>query len=807
MLAHVRDDGTVQTVKEHCENVALLASQKAERLGFFHTAKLCGLLHDFGKNTHPFQEHLFSEGDEHVNHSSAGARYLNELVRPNTPIEKLTLQIISLIIMGHHGLLDVISEGRNKYLERMMTEENTHYEEAYANRDFDDAVILEEFYFACLEMEAAFSALRKISSKMDQKKDPSVKNARLSEGLGNASDLFFLTGCLERFLLSCVIDADREDTASFMKNSSLKEEKEETYNTWEKWQELLNEKLSLMPKDTKINKLRKEISDQCLKAAERGDGIYKLSAPTGSGKTYSCLRYGLELAKNTGKERIIYVAPYVNILEQNAQVYRDVLEDDENILEHHCGIASENKDDPFFSETWEQKLIITTMVQLLNAMFDVKTKAIRRLHRLENAVIIIDEAQKIPVNCINLFNSFCNFLNGFCYSTILLCTATQPLFEMTSHPLLYSDHPDVLNDANKYVSEFRRTKDVFHKEKMTAKQIADFADSIFERDLLPKGKNEVVHDSLLIVLNTKKIVREVYDEIRLKFLLDDVFTYHLTTSMCPAHRLDVISEIKDRLREGKGVILVSTPLVDAGVDVSFHKLIRDMTGVDDLVQATGRCNRNGEWEDGGICHFVECTEGRIENLTDVYVGRNVTNLLLLKNGNKPFDVLANDVLSSFYKQKFYDRRGDMTYPVKNNNLYSMLSDNVKIRNDYGLRNGTPFPNGLLSQSFKTAGEEFHVIDEKDQVAVIVPYGEGKALINSLLSERNWGEQKRILRRLQKYSVNVYETDSIYREIKNANGILVNDDFGINVLLPKFYGEAGIEIPSPEREPDFEIEFH
>jgi CRISPR-associated endonuclease/helicase Cas3 len=270
------------------------------------------------------------------------------------------------------------------------------------------------------------------------------------------------------------------------------------------YQLLLEDKVASFKADTPINQLRGQMSDQCQAFAEKPTGIYTLSIPTGGGKTLASLRFGLNHALKHHKERIIYVVPFTTIIEQNAATVKEILQDQEHILEHHSNVFNEletsgeqeeiERKQALFKDNWEAPVIFTTMVQFLNTIYSKGTRNPRRFHNLTNAVIIFDETQGVPTNCTYLFNECLNFLKNYGNTTSVLCTATQPSLEYVGRKLEKAEQGEMIADLAEVERQFKRVE-VIDKTKAESWTLAALAD--FTQEVLAEKEN------LLVILNTK----------------------------------------------------------------------------------------------------------------------------------------------------------------------------------------------------------------------------------------------------------------------------------------------------------------
>ncbi len=780
MIAHINNKGEIQTVLQHCEGVADIAFETGGIIGLGDTTKLCGLLHDMGKNKEEFATYLkdmIKDKKSHcrgeVDHSSAGGQYLNNNIIDDTPIKKETLQFICTAIFSHHGLIDMVEDsGIDRYGERL-EKKNINYKENIENSYelIDKYDIQDLFNKAKDEIEIIDRKIIDITKKIDS----------------NKSIMCFLRGCLQRLITSILIDSDITDTAEFMANLDFKElPQSELEVLWKKYQKRLDERLNTFTYNDKISLLRRQMSQECFDFAKNESGIYCLPVPTGGGKTLASLRYALEHCILKGKSRIIYTAPFISILEQNADVIRNILKDDENILEQHSNIVFDGNEEAeekysYLSESWNSPIILTTMVRFLEVLFSNKTRDVRRFNKLKNSVIIIDEVQNIPVSILNLFNTMINFLAGVCKATVVLCSATQPQLDIVSRKILYSKNKDMISNINDITQSFKRTNivDSTRRGGYTTGELADFVLEKFE-------------DNMLIILNTKSSVQKLYDELKKSAV--GIRVYQLTTYMCAAHRNDVIEDIKSRLGKEK-LICVSTQLIEAGVDISFNNVIRSIAGMDSIIQAAGRCNRNGKSGCRAV-YIINYNEENLSRLPEINNSKKNMEGVLIKY-RKNYSELGADYLSSvdavdeYYKRHFFSLKNEMDYNIKdkNDNLFSLLSKNKKNIDAYIDKTGNAYP-WIMAQAYKSVGEAFKVI-AGDTIGVVVPYKDSISKIDKLRESTDIAQMKRYLRDLQRYTVNLYRTGNIVKELSQRRALIPIMDGAVYILDIGFYKEFGI----------------
>ena len=331
-----------------------------------------------------------------------------------------------------------------------------------------------------------------------------------------------------------MINGDRRDTAEFMNDIDFSSVVNGNVQIWEKSLSNLERYLENLPAGSEIETARKELSEFCKEFADKPSCIYRLNLPTGSGKTLSGLRYAITHAVKHDKKRIFYIAPLISILDQNAQIIRESVENDDIVLEHHSNIIMDQDDTEelnhyqLLAETWDSPIIVTTLVQFLNTLFSGKTSCIRRMKSLCNSVIIIDEVQTVPTNMLTLFNLAMNFLSIVCNADILLCSATQPCLEKAAHPLIISPAEAVPSDKMDYYRRVFKRTDIIESGRM---KLEDEITS-FVLDLSGKYK------SILIVCNTKNEAAKLFKNLR---DIVSINCYHLSSGMCMAHRRTVLA--------------------------------------------------------------------------------------------------------------------------------------------------------------------------------------------------------------------------------------------------------------------------
>ncbi len=780
--AHI--NGTeIQSVQDHSLNTAAYARMDLETIGLADTAYLAGLLHDCGKFTEEFKDYITGKNlsrKASVIHSFAGVYYILKRYHDSgdSPYGSLTAELIAYAIGAHHGLFDCIDEDHTNLFEYRLSRQPEYEERAIKNYiesccDKDELDRL--FQNSVQEINNVASIIGKVAESDDE--------------------TFFYLGLLTRLLSAAVMDGDRRDTAEFMNHEDFSRCIKATPDLWRTARRNLEQYTHGLPVETAIQKARREISDICFDFAKESTGIYRLNVPTGGGKTLSSLRYALAHAEKYCKKRIIYAAPFISILDQNADVIKKAVQNDEIILEHHSNIVREDGSAKqtqlskfeLLVDTWDAPIIVTTLVQLLNTFFAGKTSCVRRFQSLCDSIIIIDEVQSVPDNILSLFNLTLNFLCHVCNVTIILCSATQPCLENLPHELKISCPQNIVSEANyqKYYTIFKRTE-LIDRGNYKLNEIPRLIDEILEE-----------RNSLLVVCNTKSEAAYLYSKVESKY--DNSF--HLSAAMCITHRKDTLGRIYASLESGEKTVCVATQVIEAGVDISFESVIRLTAGVDSLVQSAGRCNRNGENEVIAPVYIVRCADEKLGSLTDIANAQIATNNLLDCYEGFPENYdhdLASDKAVSFYYRSLYKLlpKDYHDYPLKNlPSLFTLLSDNHQFA-----EGSNRIEKYTMRQAFKLAGSIFDVFD-KDGASIVVPYGKGKDIINELCTSQaqyDIAYLKELLRKAKQYSISIYSSQLTQLEKTGAVTAVCNGE--VLVLNSEWYDKNIGLMKEPSRKP-------
>lgn len=688
-IGHKRDDGAYQSLKTHLEGVSIRAAEFARSFDGTTHAERIGMMHDIGKYSPAGQRRMMDpERVRKVDHSTAGAQ---------EAISKFKDYIGAFAIAGHHG-------GLPDFGNRADAEGSTLLGRNAIN-------LSGELDYSPWQTELTLNG-----------------NVRMPEWLVMSKpwQVQFYT----RMIFSCLVDADYLDTEQFMQDGLLE-------RGCAKPMDVLCDRLLayvrpwLENADTSLNNHRNEILKHCLQGNEKNRGIYTLTVPTGGGKTISSLGFALAHAVKHKLKRVIYVIPYTSIIEQNAAVFSKIL-GKENVLEHHSNIdfASDMFDDEtdlarkkqLATENWDAPVVVTTAVQFFESLYANKTSKCRKLHNLAESVIIFDEAQMLPLPYLRPCVAAIAELVEHYGVTAVLCTATQPsLGKLIREFVPEIAFQEICPRVEQIQTFFRRVR--FEWEGvMTDEQLAD---------------RLIRSNQVLCIVNTRKHAQAIYH------LLPKESSFHLSTLMTPEHRSAVLQEIRERLSAGAACHVISTSLIEAGVDVDFPEVWREEAGLDSILQAAGRCNREGKRKiDESKVHIFKADGKGLQA-----IAQNVAAMEYAKDAGYAFD--SYETIGRYF---------NFLHELRAEQL-----DTAKVIEK------------CMRFEFKTVAETFHLIDN-DMVPIYIPNAENAGLIAQIHA----GELSRgLLRRLGRSSVNVYKEhlQNLYEAgvVENCNGIWILSD--------------------------------
>ncbi len=742
-IAHVRQDTNrnwvIHSLDEHLTGVQKLADQYASSFSSSDWTSAASLLHDLGKSSDTFQKYIDSKSgynsfEAHIEdkpgkviHSTHGAvwayRNWGEQIG----------KVIAYLISGHHGGLPdwnhEISIGGN--LEYRLKEDEIN--------------------------------------KLPQLPDEIVENIANRVKMPNSIPEFINSDEYEhihlwiRMLYSCLVDADFLDTERFMDQEKFESRRQ--HSSIRVLKGLFDAHMDSLLKrssDTKVNHIRSSILTQCREQAGKEPGIFSLTVPTGGGKTLSSMAFALEHAIKYGKEKIIMVIPYTSIIEQTSKIYKEIFRE-ENVIEHHSSLDpdKESFQSRLATENWDAPIIVTTSVQFFESLFAAKPSKCRKLHNIVNSVVIIDEVQMLPTDFLKPILESINGLTKYFNVSMVFCTATQPAITSKIFQKGNGDYYAILEKERcREIMVSPSPEELTEQlQRVKVEQIGRFTEWESLAEELMK------YPKALCVVNTRNDCREL-------FLKMPEGTIHLSANMCGEHRSDCIEEIKEMLKSDNPICVVSTQLVEAGVDFDFPVVFRAMAGFDSIAQAAGRCNREGLLQENGKVFVFEPPKPAPVGLLrkGEQAGKGILSKEpegcrnLLPHTFKKYFELYFESLISFDKQK----------------IETLL---VKNSSDFNFQ-------------FRTAASKFNLIDNQRQISVVVWYKKDKEKIQTLIDELRFsGPNRTLMRKLQRYIVSIPE--NIFFEVKGSfeevGGIWCQDADSLYDNCLGFVGYSG-ELP-------------
>lgn len=726
-LAHT-DGSSHHGLREHLISVGGIASEFATEFNGSDWAHLAGLWHDLGKYRSGFQKYIrqANDADAHIEgkvsgrektHSAAGALWAaGYLGEADGKRGAAVARVLGYLIAGHHAGLDNWFGGLN---DRLMSSD--------AQREFAEAI----------DAQPPGAILRPGTQL------PDVAAIPVDNHDGRPPGTFALWA---RLLFSCLVDADFLDTERFF--DGVAADARGNFPAMDRLNEMFERhmagKLEVLrangEQDTQVNRLRADVLRQCREKAALARGVFTLTVPTGGGKTLSSLAFALRHAVAHGKRRVVYAIPYTSIIEQTADIFRGIFGDD-NVVEHHSNVESSESEETHRSrlacENWDAPLIVTTNVQLFESLFARKTSRCRKLHNIVGSVIVLDEAQLLPVEYLQPILDVLGLLVRDYAVTLLLCTATQPAltrqdsFDPASRMRGFDPAKvtEIIDDVLALYATLKRVRVNAPRDLDARREWSEIAVDV------------AGHEAVLAIVNRRKDAAELYRLLRVDHA-DGL--YHLSALMCAQHRSDTLARIRPALEQRrvqlakgetpKPVRVVSTQLVEAGVDLDFPVVFRAMAGLDSIAQAAGRCNREGRLDIGSVHVFVPPTQSPPGLLRQAESECRVIWKQLAADADPIGVALYPDYFRRLYSQDLDKKR---------------ICEALKVGRDGDVR-------------FRDAAEDFRLIDDKDGATVIVRYRSNTAkedigaLIGKLEAE---GPQRWLMRKLQRYSVTIYRHDA------------------------------------------------
>lgn len=667
-----------QTLKCHLEDTARKAQCFSAAFGAGDWGWIAGLLHDAGKYTQAFQRRL--RGDpRRVDHSTEGGRIAIEAYGGQLG------KLLAYVVLGHHGHLP-------------------------------NAGSLQQSSSLRLRLAAHPQATSAFLTEHELPAPPPLPSLT-KEQCG--FQLAFFT----RMLYSCLVDADCLDTEAFVDSARAEERNAVAYAEAGQWmgrcKELLDAylaHLSARAPATAVNAQRAAVLQACCEAAHQPPGLFSLTVPTGGGKTLASLAFALDHARLYGKRRVICVAPFTSIIEQTADVYRGIL-GAEAVLEHHSAVetrtgdSEEDEDEELTrqmrlaTENWDRPIVVTTAVQFFESLFASRKWRCRKLHNIAGAVIILDEAQTLPDGLLRPTLAALETLCAHYGCTVVLCTATQPALDALWSPGIRPR--EIMPEPETLYRALRRTR----VEKLGRLNIGEVTERLR------------LHRQALCIVSTRARARELYQRLR-----GQSNVYHLSTCMCAQHRSETLEMIRGHLKRKEPCIVCSTQLVEAGVDLDFEAVYREMAGIDSIAQAAGRCNREGRNPEGTV-YLYEPEEG----LPRGWIRRcaSIAGTVVEQYD----DPLSLEAVRSYSRKRFALQGAEA---LDEKGILKGLNNLDKLR--------------ALDFEFRDIARDYRWIEEEGET-VYVPYGaEGRARVEAVRRSETPGA---LMRGLQRYGVHVY----------------------------------------------------
>lgn len=674
LIAHSSPDGLKrpQMLHKHLTAVAEIARDCFSLPFMRDAAYALGQYHDAGKASETVQYHIMYNTKDKPDHSTYGGQRLTEHAH------KALKYLAAAPILGHHGgLPNCVGK----------SERGRSVEARLANVIEDD-----------------------IGSAFEAEMQDSLVDFPLPSGMPICSRV---TGKMESYLMakmlhSALVDADRLDSEAF-----TQPDKANNRSRYPMLMDLLpryDQYMSGFPIREMIDEIRADIRRDCLQAAEQPQGVFSLTVPTGGGKTLSSLGFALyHAAKWKNIRRVIYAIPFTSIVEQNAKVFREAL-GDEAVLEHHSTVLPPEEGSPadLATENWDAPIIVTTNVQLFESLFSNRPSSCRKLHRLQDSVIILDEVQALPDGylqpCINILDALVKDY----HTTVVMCSATQPAFDE-----IWQEKPSItemMNDPKTIAEKLRRTK-------------MELAGKLNDIEL---HERLITHEQVLCIVNNRAHAQKMHA------LLggETEGAYHLSTLMCPQHRTEKLNIIRHRLRNGERCRLISTSLIEAGVDIDFPIVYRAFAGLDSIVQAAGRCNRNGKQTQLAMVYVFTPADHKAPTETERLA--KITRDEIMPHYS---DLLGDEAMRTYFGLRYG--------PGKSLDKAAILKDILAC--------------DKIDYPYAGIAERFRMIDSKGET-VFIPYNTDA--VEALDELRNVGPNRTLLRRLQRFGITLYPAQII-----------------------------------------------
>ena len=753
LIAHTSDSGN-QSLSEHAEGVARYCIQFLKQAGLPKLAplgELLAVLHDAGKAQSAFQNYILGKSEQKAPHSAAGALLATKLLPSHSkgyPLKRTRIaQLLAYAISGHHRGLYDYGELENKL------------------KDIDTKD-------RCKKAEGALSEL--MSEVQNWVKEHGAKTEAYLRKLASRVEEEEQAQALIRLLFSCLVDADFLDTEAFMDEERKEHRHEATrgYATLEVLRDRLTEHMEGFSTEGKINEARRAFLNQCRAHGRTcAKGYYSLFLPTGGGKTLSSMTWALETALKHKAQRIIYVIPYTSIITQTAGIFREIF-GEENVLEHHSDItfsggeASQETEryerTRLLAENWDAPIIVTTNVQFFESLFSHKVSRSRKVHSIANSVVVFDEVQMFPTEFLHPMLRLLEDLRCIYHTQLLFCSATLPPFD--------KDHSSSFKKVNDFHQLSEAIQPIVPEDPERFKVFDRVVYHLEEKEYTTKELAEKLaqHDSALCIVNSRRDASQLYQAL-LEEGKEAQDVIHLSRNMCSAHLKERITEIRHRLKAGIPTIVISTQLIEAGVDIDLPIVYRAMSGLDSIIQAGGRCNREGKQPAPGKVYVFSLSDGG-KAFDAIAQGQNATRFLLDNDKEHTRSSMPLELIEAYYDRYYASIKSFDEKNIKED-LYSEECEDWEF-------------------DFEKASIKFKLIEDAG-CELFVPYGRGKELLEGLQKQTLYLNH-RTMRELQQYHVSVHDKE--YKELKEArllSKIIVDRETGKSILVlePQGYDEA------------------
>lgn len=756
LFAHTQnEDGSNsdQPLAEHVFNVAKYMQHNLSPIGLGQLGFLIGFLHDIGKADENWQRYLFGRSDYHPPHANYGRILYNDLVFPNVDADFRF--ILSNVILGHHSNLfdavDIDSECINIFGEHFDSASLEFSLQDWAKSNLSSDKEKLELLIAEAKISTAdFKVFQDMAYQefLEWKQRSFEHFAKIDAN--NVSNRYAIyKSFLQMLLLSCLNDADTLDTQRHHDRISFSYDE---IPNWSPYVHDIEEHIASFKQIREIDFIRKEISDACYADAfikEDVPTIKRLSAPTGCGKTLCSTRYAFNYALTNNKHKVFYIIPFTTIIDQNAQVICDLLEDPKSVLVHHSNVIAENdmlaleQDGAYLSSTrYDEDVILTTQVRFLDGVFGASRSSNKLFCKYIDSIVIFDEFQSMPEKVIDMFYVLIDFMSYVMKCNVVLCSATQASsLHVNNETEQISGH----DWEKEYRHKFRRT--VYVDNVSYDKEECLEVEALIQ-DIINKK------ESVLVITNTKKQAEELFVDLAANYADSSVEVFYLSTNMHMMHRQKTLESIKYSLScSDKITILVSTSLIEAGIDISFQSCIRYENGLDHVIQSGGRCNRNGEWDSGTVYIVQEPYHVKSRGYKDQK--DSLLNALQYASDN---NCLIEGALDIYYNS-YLSRLGNKTkYDTQYGYLIDLLADNVQYKENEECKVAMGIPACLPPNTscIRTVRNLFHTIEDREQLSVFIALDDtAQELLRQFKVAKTYKHLAILQKMMQRYSVNIY----------------------------------------------------